>query len=139
MQTETHTRTPVPWTPPRGADIEMVEVGPYWDAVRAPATVGERALELLGRRAGAVIADYSLMYWLVHPQDADYWPRLEGVQVLTPDSGETTYVGVPPVSHTSGPRLHWRLPVGPRHYFTNGELLYEALARAIMAEEEAVR
>ncbi|MET7761588.1 hypothetical protein ABZS71_05935 [Streptomyces sp. NPDC005393] len=117
----------------------MIEVGPYWDAVRAPVAVGDRALELLGSVSGAVIADYSLMYWLVHPQDADHWPRLPGVQVLNAGSAETTYVGVPPVSHTAGPRLHWRLPVGPDTYFTNAELLYEALARAIVAEEVTAR
>ncbi|MET8183339.1 hypothetical protein [Streptomyces sp. NPDC005336] len=107
--------------------------------MRAPVAVGERALELLGGRTGAVIADYSLVYWLVHPQGADHWPRLQGVQVLTAGSAERTYLGVPPAARKSGPGLHWRVPVGPCRYFTYGALLYVVLARAVVAEEATTR
>ncbi|MET7933505.1 hypothetical protein [Streptomyces sp. NPDC005322] len=139
MQTETQPRTPAPWTPPRGSDIEMVEVGPYWDAVRAPAVVGERALQLLGRAAGAVIADYSQMYWLIQPGAASGWPRIRQVGVLSPPLAEVTYVGVPPAARTRGPGLHWRLPVGPGQYFTGAVRLRDALVQAVTAEEAAVR
>ncbi|MEU0838829.1 hypothetical protein ABZ370_05060 [Streptomyces sp. NPDC005962] len=45
------------WTPPNNADVEVLPVGRWWDAVRATADVGNRALEVLGEVSGAVIQD----------------------------------------------------------------------------------
>ena len=129
----------LPWIPPR-SEVEMVEVGPYWDVLRAPVEIGERALALLGNRSGAVIADYGLMYWLIPSGEAQYWQRLyAGVQALGAHSAEVTYVGVPPAHWRSGPRLHWRVPVGPDRYLTDPIRLREAVVRAVAAElaEEA--
>ncbi|MFE5160728.1 hypothetical protein ACK1X7_25410 [Streptomyces sp. CY1] len=131
-----HISTPKPqtWAPPRGADVEMVRVGPHWDVVRAPEALGGRALELLGGASGAVIADYNLMYWLIRPGSAQYWRRIRQVQTLGTGRVETSYIGVPPVDRTSGPYLHWRVPLGPGRYLTDADRLREALARAAVAE-----
>ncbi|GAA0958557.1 MULTISPECIES: hypothetical protein [Streptomyces violaceusniger group] len=110
----------------------MVEVGPHWDAVRAPVEIGERALELLGGATGAVIADYAQMYWLIPPRSAQYWRRLPAVQAL--GAASISYIGVPPISHTAGPVLHWRVPLGPDRYLTDSPLLRGALAQVVAAE-----
>ncbi len=120
------------WAPPHGDNVEMVEVGQHWDAVRAPVAIGERALELLGAATGAVIADYAQMYWLLAPGSAQYWRRLPKVQALS--AAPTSYLGVPPVGHTAGPVLHWHVPLGPDRYLTDGSLLRGALAQAVAAE-----
>ncbi|AGP58158.1 hypothetical protein M271_33720 [Streptomyces rapamycinicus NRRL 5491] len=112
--------------------MEMAEVGPYWDAVRAPVEIGERALELLGGATGAVIADYAQMCWLIAAGSAQYWRRLPQVQALS--ATPTTYLGVPPIGHTTGPVLHWRVPLGPDRYLTDSPLLRGALAQAVAAE-----
>jgi hypothetical protein len=130
----------LPRMPPNGDDVELVQVGLYWDAVRAPADIGERALELLGDASGAVIADYGLMYWLIPSSDARNWRRLQaGIHALGAQRAEVTYVGVPPAGWVDGPRLHWRIPVGPDRYLTDAARLWEALVRVIVAEpaEEA--
>lgn len=127
--------TPRSWAPPSGTDVVLVEVGPYWDAVRAPFDVGESALRLLGGATGAVIADYGLMYWLIPTGSAQCWRRLQrNVNALGADCTTVTYLGVPPATHTTGPRLHWRIPVGPDRYLTNPHHLREALVRAIAAQ-----
>ncbi|WP_324618135.1 hypothetical protein [Streptomyces sp. RTd22] len=131
---QTHPRTPAPWTPPRGSDVEMAKVGPHWDVLRAPADIGEPALELLGDASGAVIADYGLMYWLIPAGHAQHWRGLPQVQALGVHGTEVTYVGVPPADWRAGPRLHWRVPVGPERYLTDAARLREALVRAIAAE-----
>ncbi|RNG38030.1 hypothetical protein [Streptomyces botrytidirepellens] len=127
--------TTVPWTPPRGNDIELVKVGPHWDVLRAPAEIGERALGLLDDASGAVIADYSLMYWLIPSGDAQCCRDLrKEIHILGADGAEVSYIGVPPAGRTEGPGLHWRIPVGPDRYLTDLERLCEALARVIAAE-----
>ncbi|GAA0934700.1 MULTISPECIES: hypothetical protein [Streptomyces violaceusniger group] len=127
---------PLPWTPPHG-EVEMVKVGPYWDVLRAPAEIGERALALLEDASGAVIADYGLMYWLIPSGQAQYWRRLRNeIHALGAHRAETTYVGVPPVDWTEGPRLHWYIPVGPDRYLTDANRLRGALAQALAAEIE---
>ncbi|WP_065962437.1 hypothetical protein [Streptomyces sparsogenes] len=135
--------TPAPWTPPRGNDVEVVEVGHYWDAVRAPKAIGERTLELLGKQGGAAIADYCTMYWLISPGSAYYWQSIRQVQVLTTTTAELTFMGMPPGHWRSGPGLHWRIPVGPNRYLTDTEQLRQALLLAAVVEfgsdEEADR
>ncbi|WP_245606358.1 hypothetical protein [Streptomyces himastatinicus] len=132
---QTHPTTPAPWTPPRGSDVEIIKVGLYWDVLRAPAELGERALELLGDASGAVIADYGLMYWLIPSGHAQNWRPLQtGIHALGAHGAEVTYVGVPPVDWRGGPRLHWRVPVGPDRYLTDPGRLREALVQSIAAE-----
>lgn len=121
---------PAPWTPPRGNDVEMVEVGHHWDAVRASKAIGERTLDLLGKLGGAVIADYCTVYWLIQSGSADYWQPIRQVHVLTTTTAELTYMGVPPGHCRSGPGLHWHVPVGPDRYLTDAALLHEALNHA---------
>ncbi|WP_063734294.1 hypothetical protein [Streptomyces sp. RTd22] len=131
---------PLPWAPPRGDDVEVVRVGPYWDVLRAPIDIGERALTLLGDATGAVIADYGLMYWLIPSGHAQHWRRLRSeIRALGAHRAEITYVGVPPATHTTGPRLHWRIPVGPDRYLTDAGQPRKALTQAIATEpaEEA--
>ncbi|MBD3004306.1 MULTISPECIES: hypothetical protein [unclassified Streptomyces] len=124
----------LPWMPPNGDDVELVQVGLYWDAVRASADIGECALKLLADASGAVIADYGLMYWLVPAGHAQDWRGLQQVQALCVQGAAVTYVGVPPAGWTDGPRLHWRIPVGPDRYLTDAVRLREVLVRAIAAE-----
>ncbi|MEV6130784.1 hypothetical protein AB0M05_28810 [Streptomyces violaceusniger] len=110
----------------------MAKVGLDWDAVRAPVEIGERALALLGDATGAVIADYAQMYWLIAAGSAQHWRRLPQVQALS--EAPISYIGIPPISRTTGPTLHWRVPLGPDCYLTDNPLLRGALAQAIAAE-----
>ncbi|WP_338058341.1 hypothetical protein [Streptomyces antioxidans] len=129
---QTSSRTAEPWTPPQGTDIEMVEVGSHWDAVRAPVEIGERALELLGGATGAVIADYAQMYWLIVPGGAQCWRHVPKVRTLS--AAPPSYIGVPSIKHTAGPVLHWRVPLGPDRYLTDSPVLRGALVQAVAAE-----
>ncbi|WP_306305267.1 hypothetical protein [Streptomyces hygroscopicus] len=102
--------------------------------MRAPTAVGERALEVLGEATGAVIQDkHGPLYWLVEVGSATSW-HLRGVRVLTELADERTYLGVPPVSWTTGPRSHWRVPLGRGRYLTDAWRLRQALAEADRAE-----
>ncbi|GAA0906328.1 MULTISPECIES: hypothetical protein [Streptomyces violaceusniger group] len=127
------TRT-LPWTPPPAVDVEPLPAGKWWDAVRAAPTVGERALELLGDETGAVIQDkHGPLYWLVAMGSAKSW-HLRQVRVLAKLEHESTYLGVPPVSWTEGPRTHWRVPLSANRYLTDAGRLWGALAEADRAE-----
>ncbi|MEU8824330.1 hypothetical protein [Streptomyces sp. NPDC048636] len=123
-----------PWTPPPATDVEPLPVGRWWDAVRVSPGVGERALGLLGDDTGAVIQDsYGTLYWLISIGSAASW-HLRGTRVLCELVDEMTYLGVPPVDWREGPRIHWRVPLGPDRYLTDTRLLWEALAAADHAE-----
>ncbi|MFD8630149.1 hypothetical protein ACFV4E_40990 [Streptomyces hygroscopicus] len=125
----------LPWTPPPAVDVEALPVGKWWDAVRAPAILGERALKTLGDETGAVIQDmYGTLYWLVAVRSIERNWQLRGVRLLTELADERTYLGVPPVSWTTGPGSHWRVPLGPDRYLTRPWRLREALAGADRAE-----
>ncbi|MEU7365355.1 hypothetical protein AB0B92_07130 [Streptomyces hygroscopicus] len=122
------------WTPPPAVDVEPLPVGTWWDAVKAPANIGERAFKTLGDETGAVIQDYhGALYWLIAVGSTTSW-HLRGVRVLTELADERTYLGVPPVSWTTGPGSHWRVPLGPDHYLTDVHRLRGALAEADRAE-----
>ncbi|MEU7366654.1 hypothetical protein AB0B92_13830 [Streptomyces hygroscopicus] len=124
----------LPWKPPPAVDVEALPVGRWWDVVRAAPMVGERALKTLGDETGAVIQDmYGTLYWLVAVGSATSW-HLRQVRVLAELADERTYLGVPPVSWTTGPRSHWRVPLGPDRYLTHPWRLREALAEADRAE-----
>ncbi|WP_246618748.1 hypothetical protein [Streptomyces javensis] len=68
------------------------------------------------------------------PGAAQRWRRIREVQTLGAGRVETSYLGVPPVDRTSGPYLHWRVPLGPGRYLTDANRLREALVRASVAE-----
>ncbi|MBL1100160.1 hypothetical protein [Streptomyces coffeae] len=128
------TTNTLPWTPPAATDVEPLRVGESWDAVRVSPPVGERALALLGDDTGAVIQDaHGTFYWLVAIGSAASW-HLRGTRVLCELVDEVTYLGVPPADWHDGPRIHWRVPLGPDRYLTNARLLWEALAAADHAE-----
>ncbi|GLV78021.1 hypothetical protein ACH4VS_32545 [Streptomyces hygroscopicus] len=128
------TRT-LPWKPPPAVDVEALPVGRWWDAVRAAPMVGERALKTLGDETGAVIQDKrGTLYWLVKVGSVERNWQLRGVRLLAELADERTYLGVPPVSWTTGPEAHWRVPLGPDHYLTHPWRLREALAEADRAE-----
>ncbi|GLV80291.1 hypothetical protein ACH4VS_30180 [Streptomyces hygroscopicus] len=128
------TRT-LPWKPPPAVDVEALPVGKWWDAVKAPAAIGERALKTLGDETGAVIQDKrGTLYWLVEVGSVERNWQLRGVRLLAELADERTYLGVPPVSWTTGPRSHWRVPLGPDHYLTHPWRLRQALAEADRAE-----
>ncbi|MFI0772301.1 hypothetical protein ACH4TQ_46660 [Streptomyces sp. NPDC021218] len=130
----TSTTQALPWTPPNKQDVEALPVGRWWDAVRAAPTVGERALKTLGDENGAVIQDKNgPLYWLVAVGSATSW-HLRQVRVLAELADESTYLGVPPVSWTSGLRTHWRVPLSADHYLTDAGRLWGALAEADRAE-----
>ncbi|MFF5587566.1 hypothetical protein [Streptomyces hygroscopicus] len=122
------------WLSSTAVDVEALPVGRWWDAVRAPANIGERALKTLGDQTGAVIQDmYGTLYWLIAVGSTTSW-HLRGVRVLTELADESTYLGVPPVSWTTGPKSHWCVPLGPDHYLTHPWRLRQALAEADRAE-----
>ncbi|MFI7315127.1 hypothetical protein [Streptomyces hygroscopicus] len=130
----TSTTQDLPWTPPPAVDVEPLPVGKWWDAVRAPAAIGERALKTLGDETGAVIQDKrGTLYWLIAVGSTTSW-HLRGVRVLTELADERTYLGVPPVSWTTGPEAHWRVPLGPDRYLTHPWRLREALTEADRTE-----
>ncbi|WHX19844.1 hypothetical protein QFW82_23735 [Streptomyces malaysiensis subsp. malaysiensis] len=130
----TSTTQALPWSPPNAQDVEVLPVGKWWDAVRAAPTIGERALKTLGDKTGAVIQDkQGPLYWLVKVGTATSW-HLRQVRVLTELTDESTYLGVPPASWTTGPKTHWRVPLSADHYLTDARHLWEALAEADRAE-----
>ncbi|OPF67857.1 hypothetical protein VT50_0237620 [Streptomyces antioxidans] len=124
----------LPWTPPQTADVELLPVGKWWDAVSAPTAVADRALELLGDRSGAVIQDdtYGKTYWLIAigTSTPRSW-RLRQVRVLTELADEGTLLGVPPASWRADHRTYWRIPLGPGRYLTDTHHLIRALRQAL--------
>ncbi|MFD8368963.1 hypothetical protein ACFV3H_40490, partial [Streptomyces hygroscopicus] len=97
--------------------------------------VGERALKTLGDKTGAVIQDmYGTLYWLVKVGSIERSWQLRGVRLLAELADESTYLGVPPASWTTGPKSHWRVPLGPNRYLTHPWRLRGALAEADRAE-----
>ncbi|WP_431772171.1 hypothetical protein [Streptomyces cucumeris] len=109
-------------------------MGKHWDAVRVSPPVAERGLNLLGDDTGAVIQDQrGTLYWLIAVGSAASW-HLRGTRVLCELADEATYLGVPPVDWCEGPRIHWRVPLGPDRYLTDTRALWEALAAADHAE-----
>ncbi|NUH35246.1 hypothetical protein HUF15_00420 [Streptomyces samsunensis] len=130
----TSTTQALPWSPPNAQDVEVLPVGKWWDAVRAAPTIGERALKTLGDKTGAVIQDKNgPLYWLVEVGTATSW-HLRQVRVLTELTDESTYLGVPPASWTTGPKTHWRVPLSADRCLTHPWHLWEALAEADRAE-----
>ncbi|WP_406349357.1 hypothetical protein OHA44_37505 [Streptomyces sp. NBC_00144] len=119
-----------PWSPPQGNSVELAATGTSWDAVRATTRFGQAVIDRLGEHCGAVIVDGfgAVLYWLVKPGSADAWtlPR-HTVGIL----GSSAYVAVPPVRATSGPGLHWGVPLEPLRCLTDTELLHSAIEAEI--------
>ncbi|MER7795606.1 hypothetical protein [Streptomyces sp. NPDC097640] len=105
--------------------------------------IGKRTLDLLGNATGAVIENPfdRVLYWLIEPGAAAEWDMglLPSVQVW----GATAYIEVPPVARTTGPGVHWRVPLGYGRYLTDATALFAALKIATSAalgpREEASR
>jgi hypothetical protein len=122
----------LPWTPPNTEDVEALPVGRWWDAVSAPTAVADRALELLGSAAGAVIQDdtYGKVYWLIGVGTARSW-CMRQVRVLTELADEGILLGVPPASWTTEHSTYWRVPFRIDRCLTDAQKLHEALAQAV--------
>ncbi|MEU0924361.1 hypothetical protein [Streptomyces malaysiensis] len=120
----------LPWTPPNSRSVEALPVSEWWDAVRAAPAIGEHALGLLGDESGAVIQDeHGSLYWLVKVGSATSW-HLREVRVLAELTDESTYLGVPPASWTTGPKTHWRVALSADRCLTDAWRLWGALAEA---------
>lgn len=119
------------WTPPCGLDSELVQAGVQWDAVRAPAYLGDRVTARLGEDSGAVIFDpyAQRMYWLILPGMAASWvfPDISYVQVL----GTASWVTVPPRDRECPPGPHWARPVTEGSALTDPSALHTALTAAV--------
>lgn len=126
------TTRPPRWTPPNRDAVEALPVGLWWDAVRAPGTLGQRALEQLGGTSGAVIEDpYSrTLYWLIRPGTAAGWDAaaLRPVEIFQNARLELTYLAVPPARRIAGPGLHWRVPLTATRCLTDTPALHSALS-----------
>ncbi|MGW3570373.1 hypothetical protein ACWDSL_42015 [Streptomyces sp. NPDC000941] len=124
---------PVPWTPPSGRSAQLQSAGRAWDVVRVSRFIGRPALDSLGGATGAVIENPidGVLYWLIEPGAAAAWDMslLPSVQVW----GATAYIEVPPVARTTGPGVHWRVPVRCGRYFTEPTALLAALKIATSA------
>ncbi|MEU0811245.1 hypothetical protein [Streptomyces sp. NPDC005970] len=141
----TNNQLVLPWTPPSGQSAELRPAGKSWDVVRVPLSIGigERALGLLGATTGGVIENPidRVLYWLIEPGAAAEWDMslLPSVQVW----GATAYIEVPPVARTTGPGVHWRVPLRCGRHFTDPAALLAALKIATSAalgpREEARR
>ncbi|MER7790376.1 hypothetical protein [Streptomyces sp. NPDC097640] len=105
--------------------------------------IGERALDLLGEATGSVIENPfdKVLYWLIALGSAAAWDmsRLPSIEVW----GATAYIEVPPACRTTGPGVHWRVPLGYGRWLTEPTALLSALKIATSAalgpREEASR
>ncbi|MGY0059873.1 hypothetical protein ACWY4P_25575 [Streptomyces sp. LZ34] len=130
---ETTNNHPVlPWTPPSGHSAELRPVGTSWDIVRVPLSIGigERTLDLLGATTGAVIKNPidRVLYWLIEPGAASGWDM--GLLPSAEVWGATAYIEVPPAARTSGPGVHWHVPLEHARHLTDPAALFAALRTA---------
>ncbi|MGH3309101.1 MAG: hypothetical protein ACRDP3_00670 [Streptomyces sp.] len=127
----THSTRAREWSPRSGLDTELVKASVWWDALRAPAYLGDRVLAQLGDECGAVIRDpYAhRLYWLISPGTAAGWhfPEVARVQVL----GAASWVAVPPRDRVRLPGLHWARPVEDGRVLTDPDTLYATLTAVI--------
>ncbi|WP_369232638.1 hypothetical protein AB5J56_11735 [Streptomyces sp. R21] len=119
------------WMQSSTLQVRLVAAGEWWDAVRVPLTLGNKALEHLGDRTGAVIKDGfgSCLYWLIRPGTAADW-NLAQVKVLGPGS----HVAVPPLHRVTGPGLYWQVPPSRDREWTSAALLHTALRTSLSPE-----
>ncbi|WP_346178831.1 hypothetical protein [Streptomyces cuspidosporus] len=132
METTNNSHPALPWTPPSGQSAELQPVGRSWDVVRVALSlgIGKRTLDLLGPTTGAVIKNPidRVLYWLIEPGAASDWDmgQLPCVEVW----GATAYIEVPPASRTTGPGIHWHVPLRYDRYLTDPAALLAALRAA---------
>ncbi|MEU5102866.1 hypothetical protein AB0H07_11310 [Streptomyces sp. NPDC021354] len=92
--------------------------------------IGNRTLDLLGETTGGVIENPfdKVLYWLIAPGAAVAWDmsRLPSIDVW----GATAYIEVPPAARTTGPGVHWRVPLRYDRYLTDPVALLAALRTA---------
>jgi hypothetical protein len=121
------------WSPPSGRSAQLQPAGRAWDVVRVSRFIGRPALGALGGATGAVIENPfdGVLYWLIEPGAAAEWDmsRLPSIEVW----GATAYLEVPPVARTTGPGVHWRVPLRCGRYFTDPTALLAALKIATSA------
>ncbi|MGO4421344.1 hypothetical protein AB4Z54_22220, partial [Streptomyces sp. MCAF7] len=90
-------------------------------------------LDLLGEATGAVIENPidGVRYWLIKPGAAAEWDMslLPSIEVW----GATAYIEVPPVARTTGPGVHWRVPLRYGRHLTEPTALLAALKIATTA------
>ncbi len=100
------------------------------DVVRAPRTVGLRALEILGVRSGAVVEHCTgaerYLFWFIEAGASTEWD-LSGTRAMP---GSASGLVVPPAGVTQGPGPHWRICPGDGQWTTSVEALHAALADA---------
>lgn len=113
---------------PTIADCVLEPAGHDWDAVRVPLTIGQRALDILGRRSGAVIDDprEQVLYWLIRTGSAAVW-QLSDIRVL----GLGAHVTIPPERRTQRPGPHWRICPGDGQLVTDAHALHAAISDAL--------
>ncbi|MFD8865268.1 hypothetical protein ACFV1F_13020 [Streptomyces sp. NPDC059590] len=105
--------------------------------------IGKRTLDLLGDATGGVIENPfdKVLYWLIAPGSAAEWDMnlLPSIQVW----GATAYIEVPPATRTTGPAVHWRVPLRYCGRLTDPAALLAALRtatrEALGPREEAAR
>jgi len=112
----------------------MQRAGVAWDAVRAPAYLGEQALQLLGNHQGAVIRApfQNVLYWLVPPDSTKSWQH----QPLDPaieTFGTACWIDVPQLGPGHGCGPYWLRAPEDGRLVTDPALLHKALA-AVVAE-----
>ena len=115
------TRLPA-WIP-AGEKIGTFAAGETWDAVRVSSSVGERVLQLLGERTGAVVADDRgrVFYWFVPAGSANSWTAPGSIAL-----GVACLVTVPGAYGRGN--VHWRVPILGHSLLTEPQLLANALA-----------
>ncbi|MDT3397607.1 hypothetical protein RKE29_13255 [Streptomyces sp. B1866] len=118
------------WAPPE-QDHEMQPAGVWWDALRVPTPIGERALGILRERTGAVVEDPggSLLYWFVRKGVTGRWDqgRLREVRLL----GQDSFLVVPPLHRRGGSAPYWRVAPRMGRLLTDPERLRIALGLAV--------
>ncbi|MCX4588136.1 hypothetical protein [Streptomyces sp. NBC_01481] len=123
-----HTETYRPSALPTIGGCELQAAGVDWDAVRAPRSIGIRALAILGNHSGAVIEDpcEPAVYWFVREGSTTGWEVPE-----TRPLGVTQYLVVPPAHRVKGPGPHWRISPTDGRLITDVRALRTAIEAAV--------
>lgn len=120
------------WEPPPGRDSMQIEAGVFWDAVRAPGYLSDRAVQELGDASGAVIRDPYVhrLTWLVPVGTARDWEPIGDVEAF----GAACWLEVPPAERTRGQGPYWLLRPDPGRLLTSPSVLHRALLNSLAAQ-----
>ncbi len=120
------------WEPPLGRDSMHIEAGVFWDAVRAPGYLADRAVQELGDASGAVIRDPYVhrLTWLVPVGTARDWEPIADVDPLS----AACWLEVPPADRTRGQGPYWLLRPAPGCLLTSPSVLHRALLASLAAQ-----